>query len=78
MCAEDSEKSQLTPVPRSEASPTIGVSPKVKYCVITPVRDEEQYVLGTIDSVLNQSIRPVEWIIVDDGSTDATSVIIDR
>ncbi len=78
MCAEDSEKSQLTPVPRSQSSPTIGVSPKVRYCVITSVRDEEQYVLGTIDSVLNQSIRPLEWIIVDDGSTDATGAIIDQ
>jgi biofilm PGA synthesis N-glycosyltransferase PgaC len=78
MCACDSEKPPLTPASRNESNPTIGASPKVKYCVITPVRDEEQYILGTIDAVLNQSVRPVEWIIVDDGSTDATGAIIDR
>jgi glycosyltransferase involved in cell wall biosynthesis len=56
----------------------MGVHQKVKYCVITPVRDEERYILGTIDAVLNQSVRPVEWIIADDGSTDATAAIIDQ
>ena len=78
MCADNSEKPQLTPAPRCESSPTPEGTPKVRYCVITPVRDEEQYILGTIKSVLDQSVRPVEWIIVDDGSKDATGVIIDR
>lgn len=55
-----------------------GPTPRVKYCVITPVRNEEKYILGTITSVLSQSIRPIEWIIADDGSTDATGAIIDR
>lgn len=49
-----------------------------RYVIITPVRDEEQYVAATIESMINQSIRPVEWVIVNDGSTDRTGAIVDR
>jgi len=48
------------------------------YAIITPVRDEEQYIEATIASVLAQNIRPVEWVIVNDGSTDRTGEIVDR
>lgn len=48
-----------------------------KYVIVSPVRDEEQYIERTIDSVLRQTIRPTEWIIVDDGSRDKTGKIID-
>ena len=53
-------------------------NPSVTYCIITPVRDEEEFIGGTIESVAAQTIRPAEWIIVDDGSTDQTSSIIER
>jgi len=49
-----------------------------KYVVITPVRDEEQYLPYTIESMVRQSIRPQEWIIVDDGSKDRTGKIIEE
>jgi len=48
------------------------------YVIITPVRDEEKHVEATIGSVARQTIRPTEWLIVDDGSTDDTGKIIDR
>ncbi len=48
------------------------------YVVITPVRNEEKYVGKTIESMVNQTILPKEWIIVDDGSTDQTPLIIDE
>jgi poly-beta-1,6-N-acetyl-D-glucosamine synthase len=48
-----------------------------KYLVISPVRDEEKYLEATISSVIAQTLRPAEWIIVDDGSTDGTRKIID-
>jgi len=51
---------------------------KEKYIIITPVRDEEAYVEKTIKSVVQQTIRPVEWVIVNDGSSDKTGNIIDK
>lgn len=50
----------------------------VKYVVITPVRDEEAYLRYTMESMLAQTVSPQEWIIVNDGSADATGKIIDE
>src|SRR5437899_1241738 len=49
-----------------------------RYVVITPVRDEEKYIGATIESVRRQTISPLEWVIVNDGSSDGTGDIIDR
>lgn len=49
-----------------------------KYVIIAPVRNEEEYIERTILSVVNQTIRPAEFIIVNDGSTDRTRKIIER
>lgn len=46
-----------------------------RYTVITPVRNEGQYLRFTIDSMVAQTVRPQQWIIVDDGSTDDTARI---
>ena len=46
--------------------------------VITPVRNEQENLPYTIESVVAQTVRPDVWIIVDDGSTDATSLIADN
>jgi glycosyltransferase involved in cell wall biosynthesis len=48
------------------------------YVIITPVRNEEKYIEQTIRSVLEQTIKPKQWIIVDDGSSDQTPEIIDK
>lgn len=48
------------------------------YVVITPVRNEEDYVEQTIESMLNQTIPPAEWILVDDGSDDRTPQILEQ
>jgi len=50
---------------------------KSAYVLVTPVRNEEAYIGKTIQSVLNQSILPKEWVIVSDGSTDRTDSIIE-
>jgi len=54
------------------------VSPvqNVKYVVVTPVRDEQEFLPLTIASMASQSILPVEWIIVNDGSKDGTREVI--
>jgi biofilm PGA synthesis N-glycosyltransferase PgaC len=46
--------------------------------LITPARNEEGGLERTILAMLEQTIQPVKWIIVNDGSTDATPEIIDR
>jgi biofilm PGA synthesis N-glycosyltransferase PgaC len=48
------------------------------YVIITPVRDEEEHIGATIESVRRQTLLPAEWVIVDDGSSDRTGEIIDR
>jgi glycosyltransferase involved in cell wall biosynthesis len=48
-----------------------------RYVVVTPVRDEAACIAQTLASMASQSIAPVQWIIVDDGSTDGTSEILD-
>ena len=49
-----------------------------RYVIITPARDEELHIRTTIGSMLGQTILPVEWVIVNDGSTDGTGKIVDE
>ena len=46
------------------------------YVLITPVRNEERTIGITIESVVHQTIPPMEWVIVSDQSTDRTDEII--
>ena len=49
----------------------------MKYVVISPVKDEERHVEHTLRSMAQQTVKPVRWIIVDDGSRDRTPELID-
>ena len=51
---------------------------KNKYVIITPAFNEEKYIQRVIESVIGQSIIPLKWIIVDDGSTDNSKKIIHK
>jgi glycosyltransferase involved in cell wall biosynthesis len=51
---------------------------KIRYIIVSPVRDEAQYLDTTIRCVVNQTVRPLQYILVDDGSTDETGSIIER
>ena len=46
-----------------------------KYCIVTSVRDEQEFIAQTVRSVVAQTITAREWIIVDDGSTDGTTKV---
>ncbi|MFZ0087247.1 MAG: glycosyltransferase family 2 protein [Candidatus Acidiferrales bacterium] len=46
------------------------------YVLITPARNEAEFLELTIKSVVAQTLRPVKWIIVSDGSTDGTNEIV--
>jgi biofilm PGA synthesis N-glycosyltransferase PgaC len=50
----------------------------IKYVIVTPARDEQEYVEATIASVASQTILPTEWIIVNDGSSDRTGTIVEQ
>jgi glycosyltransferase involved in cell wall biosynthesis len=54
----------------------IPANPKVS--IITPVYNVEEYIDKCIESVVSQSYRNWEWIIIDDGSTDSTSEILGK
>ena len=49
-----------------------------KVSVIIPVYNVERYVEKSIQSVLNQSMKDIEIILVNDGSTDKSAEICDR
>ncbi|NLG02826.1 MAG: glycosyltransferase [Clostridia bacterium] len=52
---------------------------EVKVSVIVPVYQvEETYLRQCIESVLKQTLSSIELILVDDGSTDASAVIIEE
>lgn len=48
------------------------------YIIISPVRNEEDLIDQTIQSVISQSELPQEWVIVNDGSTDSTKEIVEK
>lgn len=48
------------------------------YVLITPARNEAQFIEKTILSVVGQTVHPLRWVIVDDGSSDATVEIVKK
>jgi biofilm PGA synthesis N-glycosyltransferase PgaC len=47
-----------------------------KFILLTAAKNEEQYIGEVIQSVLRQSLLPIAWFIMDDGSTDLTGQIV--
>jgi glycosyltransferase involved in cell wall biosynthesis len=50
----------------------------MRYVVVTPARNEAQFIEALIESMLSQTLLPVRWAIVSDGSTDGTDDIVRR
>jgi poly-beta-1,6-N-acetyl-D-glucosamine synthase len=46
------------------------------YVLITPARNEADYIELTLKSVVAQTVRPLKWVIVSDGSTDGTDDVV--
>lgn len=50
----------------------------MKISVIVPVYNVEQYLIRCIDSILSQTYKNIEILLIDDGSTDRSSDICDN
>jgi glycosyltransferase involved in cell wall biosynthesis len=48
------------------------------YVVISPVKNEGEFIEQTIQSMLCQTVLPAQWVIVNDGSNDDTGTIVNR
>jgi poly-beta-1,6-N-acetyl-D-glucosamine synthase len=48
------------------------------YVIVSPVRDEEEFLSVTIASVCAQRHRPSVWVLVNDGSSDRTAQLINE
>ena len=48
------------------------------YVLITPARNEARFIELTIKSMVAQTVKPLRWIIVSDGSTDGTDEIVNQ
>jgi glycosyltransferase involved in cell wall biosynthesis len=47
-----------------------------RYVLITPARNEAHFIELTLQSVVAQTVLPVKWVIVINGSTDGTEAIV--
>jgi cellulose synthase/poly-beta-1,6-N-acetylglucosamine synthase-like glycosyltransferase len=50
---------------------------ELRYVLVSPCRDESKHMRRTLDSVAAQTVPPALWVVVDDGSTDATPAVLD-
>ena len=57
---------------RSRARPPDLMPDRPLVSVVLAAHDAERFVLGAVESVLGQTLRDVELIVVDDGSSDGT------
>lgn len=48
------------------------------YVLVTPARNEAAFIEKTIESVIRQTVPPLKWVIVNDGSTDTTGSIVEK
>lgn len=51
---------------------------RLQYVLITPSRNEARLIEKTLESVVQQTILPLKWVVVNDGSTDETAEIVAR
>ena len=50
----------------------------MKISVVIPVYNTEKYIENCIESVLNQTYNEIEILVINDGSTDSTNLILKK
>jgi glycosyltransferase involved in cell wall biosynthesis len=53
------------------------MTPPLVSCII-PVYNSERFIAAAVESILGQTHRPIEVIVVDDGSTDGTPAVLEQ
>src|SRR5262245_34315386 len=67
------------PLMSDTAHPVRPPSPlQLSYALVTPARNEAEFIGDTIEAVCAQTVLPRRWVVVSDGSTDGTDDIIKR
>jgi len=68
---------QFSAKPNTEAARGT-ICKRPSYVLITPARNEAAFIEETIKAVVAQTVKPLKWVIVNDGSTDGTGDIAAR
>lgn len=53
-------------------------SNKIKVSIIIPVYNTEKYIRQTVESIMSQTLKELEIIIINDGSTDESMKIVEE
>lgn len=61
-----------------KSGPQTGERTTPAYVLITPARNESAFIALTIESMIRQTVLPLKWVIVSDGSTDGTDEIVNK
>ena len=56
---------------------TSGAKEDIKVSVVIPVYNSEQYLKPCVESLLNQTLKDIEFIFINDGSTDGSLKILE-
>jgi glycosyltransferase involved in cell wall biosynthesis len=70
------ESANIESKPAGASIETAGGTSELKVSVLMPAFNAEQFIRDAIESILAQTFRNFEFIIIDDGSSDHTSEII--
>ena len=66
----------MTPETRLPPAAAQALQTPYQYVLITPARNEAAFIEKTLQSVIQQTHRPLRWVIVSDGSTDGTDELV--
>ena len=47
-----------------------------RIAVVIPVYNSRRYLIQTVESIFNQSYQKIDIVLVDDGSTDGSSLLV--
>lgn len=74
----DSKKNKATQIVKKEKAANVKANKEIDISIIVPVYNMELYLEECLNSLVNQTKKEIEIIVVDDGSTDKSREIIDR